>query len=103
MTHRILIVDDNRSVHSKLGEDLTQAGFDVRHAMDGISAINMIFTDMPDLVLLDIYMPKLNGYQVCRLLKDHPVTRSLPILIMTSTPGQGLFADPKQWSFQTGA
>jgi signal transduction histidine kinase len=58
---------------------------------------------MPDLILLDIQMPRINGYQVCRLLKDHPAMRDIPIVLVTGAPGFGIVQDPRTWSFQTGA
>lgn len=101
---RILIVDDSSLVHKIYGEQLESADFEVLHAEDGISAINTTFSEMPDLILLDIHMPKINGYQVCRLLKDHPVTKMIPIIIVTAEEtSDGLVVNPRKWSFQTGA
>jgi len=102
MKKQILLVDDSPLVHQMYGAVLADAGFDVLHVDDGMSAINKVFLERPDLVLLDIHMPKINGYQVCRLLKDHPVTRHIPIIIMTGR-GSSMVADPKTWSFETGA
>jgi signal transduction histidine kinase len=102
MKQRILIVDDSALVRSMYKEQLEEAGYEVVTAEDGISAINRVFGAAPDLILLDVQMPRINGYQVCRLLKDHPKTKEIPILIMTAK-GLGIVSDPKKWSFQTGA
>lgn len=104
-TKKILIVDDSPLIHHMVGDELERAGYQVLHADDGMAAINTVFTEMPDLIMLDIQMPKINGYQVCRLIKDHPATKSIPVIIMTS-PGStsaGFVSDPRNWSFQTGA
>lgn len=103
MKKRILIVDDSPLVHQMYGAQLEEAGYEVLHAEDGMSAINAAFAQMPDLILLDIQMPKVNGYQVCRMLKDHGATEHIPIIIVTSQTSPGPVADPRKWSFQTGA
>ncbi|MBI1883281.1 MAG: response regulator [Chlamydiae bacterium] len=103
MKQRILIVDDSPLIHQMYGAQFEEAGFEVLHAQDGIEAINAAFTQMPDLILLDINMPKINGYQVCRLLKDHRDTKTIPIIIETSKTSATPVADPKMWSFETGA
>jgi len=103
MKHRILVVDDSSLVREMCKTQLEDAGYEVITAVDGITAINETFFNMPDLILLDVQMPKINGYQVCRLLKDHPSTRNIPIIIMTAKEARGFVQDPKKWSFQTGA
>ncbi len=68
-------------------------------AWDGIEAIKKAYTEKPDLVILDIEMPKINGYQVCRLLKDDEYTRQIPIIMLTGKERQSdMF-----WGIQTGA
>ncbi len=103
MKKRILIVDDSTLVQQMYGARLEEAGYETIAVNDGIQAINKVFTESPDLVLLDIQMPGVNGYQVCRLLKDHPGTKDVPIIIMTSASAGNLVRDPRNWSFQTGA
>lgn len=103
MKKRILIVDDSPLVHQMYGTQLEEAGYEVLHAEDWMVAINTAFTEIPDLILLDIHMPKINGYQVCRILKDQEATKHIPIIIVTSQALPGLVADPRKWSFQTGA
>jgi signal transduction histidine kinase len=103
MRSKILIVDDSPLVRKFYKELLGTEGYDVAEALDGVEAINKAFTECPDLILLDINMPKINGYQVCRLLKDHPATRQIPIIIETSRESAAPVSDPRQWSFVTGA
>jgi signal transduction histidine kinase len=100
---RILLVDDSPLIHQIYGAQFEEAGFEVIHARDGFEAINLAFTERPDLILLDVNMPRINGYQVCRLLKDHPGTHDIPIIIETSRISGEHVADPKKWSFETGA
>jgi len=103
MGKRILVVDDSVLVREMYRAQLEEGGYEVLTASDGIEAINTAFTSLPDLILLDIHMPKINGYQVCRLLKDHPATKDIPIIIMTGQGTGGMVGDPRKWSFQTGA
>lgn len=103
MKEKILIVDDSELVHQIFTAQLDEADYKVVHAYDGIEAINVVFAEMPDLILLDVNMPKINGYQVCRLLKDYPATKEIPIIIQTSKSTAVSVADPKVWSFETGA
>ena len=103
MKKKILVVDDSALVREMYKAQLEEGGYEVFTAEDGVSAINDAFLKTPDLILLDVQMPKINGYQVCRLLKDHPMTKDIPIVIMTAKEARGIVQDPRQWSFQTGA
>jgi two-component system, sensor histidine kinase and response regulator len=80
----ILVVDDTPSNLAILSRFLEQEGFEVRLAAEGTTALAMIKKHIPDLVLLDIMMPGLNGFEVCQQLKHDPATRALPIIFMTS-------------------
>lgn len=99
----ILVVDDSSLVREMYKVQLEDGGYEVLTAVDGIEAINTVFSRIPDLILLDVHMPKINGYQVCRLLKDHPATKDIPIVMMTARDAVGVVQDPQKWSFQTGA
>lgn len=100
---RILIIDDSPVAQRVLSAKLKESGFEVLHAPEGIAGINAARTEMPDLVLLDVNMPIISGYQVCRLLKDNPATRAIPVIIMTDLQGPQMAADPKTWSAYMGA
>jgi len=103
MKKRILVVDDSSLVREMYKAQLEEVGYEVLTAADGIEAINTAFTQSPNLILLDVHMPKINGYQVCRLLKDRSETKDIPIVIMTARDAGGVVEDPQKWSFQTGA
>src|SRR5450759_1599367 len=81
---RILLADDNRLVVKITSAILQDADYDVSVAWDGLEAINKAYAEEPDLVVLDVEMPKINGYQVCRLLKDDEITRDIPVVMLLS-------------------
>lgn len=83
-TEFILIVDDNLTNLSVLKESLKGAGFKVRLAVDGESAIKQIQQEHPALILLDVEMPGINGFETCNLLKADPLTQDIPIIFMTA-------------------
>ena len=80
----ILIVDDDLPSVRLLSNLLAAHGFDVRGARDGSTALLMVAADPPDMVLLDIQMPDMDGYQVCEQLKANPATRDIPILFISA-------------------
>jgi PAS domain S-box-containing protein len=83
----ILVVDDNTSDLEFSAEILTKAGYRVRPAGDGELALRGVRAQLPDLILLNIKLPDMNGVEVCRRLKADPKTRYLPV-IFTSAPGE---------------
>ena len=80
----VLIVDDEPDVVTMWQRSLLMEGFEVLCAYDGISAVDMAEVDKPDLVLLDIMMPMMSGYDVCRQIKANPATEHIPVLCVTS-------------------
>lgn len=80
----ILVVDDNTSNLKFLVEVLTRAGYQVRAASDGELALRSIQAKPPELILLDIEMPGMNGIEVCRRLKADPATRDLPVIFLSA-------------------
>ncbi len=81
---RILIVDDRPDNLRLLHSMLTQAGYDVRRAINGSTALMGIRAILPDLILLDINMPDMNGYEVCQELKKDPQTQEIPIIFLSA-------------------
>lgn len=82
--YRILMVDDEPDVVEFVGRILRADGFDVIEAYDGIAAMDMASTEKPDLVLLDLMMPMMSGYEVCEQLKGNPATQHIPVLCVSS-------------------
>jgi putative two-component system response regulator len=80
---RILIVDDESSARAALETLLRREGYDVRDAADGRSALAACSDFKPDLILLDILMPGIDGFEVCRRIKETPETRLTPVVLIT--------------------
>lgn len=83
---KVLIVEDEPEILEPLSHFLRRAGFTVLQAEDGLSACRMIGSQKPDLVLLDILLPDLDGWEVCRLLRQHPEPRvaTTPVIMLTA-------------------
>jgi len=84
MAQRILVVDDTPMNIKLLGDLLTAKGYSVATAANGEQALAAIAAAPPDLVLLDVMMPGLSGYDVCRRIRDNPATALLPVVMCTS-------------------
>jgi len=82
--HKILIVEDNQENIDLLHYFLSPQGYDITAVNDGIEAIKSVETTKPDIILLDIMMPKLDGYQVCERLKKNNETKFIPIIMITA-------------------
>ena len=80
----ILIVDDNSLNLDLLCRILDRANFNTMTATDGTEAIAAIEHSLPKLILLDVMMPKLDGFETCKILRDNPLTRNIPIIFMTA-------------------
>jgi PAS domain S-box-containing protein len=79
----ILAVDDDPNIREFLRQELEAAGYRVNEASDGIEAINMIKTQRPDLIILDIMMPKMSGFDVAAVIKNDPATMDIPIIVLS--------------------
>ncbi|CAN5295748.1 response regulator [soil metagenome] len=95
----ILVVDDERAVSQLLSVMLTAEGNEVAVAPDGVVAMDRIAERRPDLVILDLDMPRLGGLAVCRQLKADPKTQFLPILVLSGS----LAADARMMAWEMGA
>lgn len=80
---KILVVDDEELIRTLLKEVLTQNGHDVVEASDGDTCVEMARSNSPDLVLLDMVMPKMTGMEVAPILRAHPGTKKTPIIALT--------------------
>lgn len=80
----VLVVDDNPTNLSVIFDYLEQVGFEVWVAQDGESALQNLEYGFPDIILLDIIMPFLDGFETCRLLKANPATKNIPVIFMSS-------------------
>lgn len=80
----ILIVDDNPQNAELLQAYLEPLSANLRVAVDGVEAIEQIKQNPPDIILLDIMMPRMSGFEVCRRVKGDPATRDIPVIIVTA-------------------
>lgn len=81
---RVLIVDDEPSIAKILRKQMEVAGFDVSVAVDGEEGLAKIRDGRPELVILDVMLPKMNGHQVCSTVKQDPELKVIPILMLTA-------------------
>lgn len=82
--YKILIVDDYPNMVDMLSVRLRAAGFDVIAAYDGMAGLQMARHENPDLVILDVLLPKMDGFKVCRMLKYDERFRHIPVIMLTS-------------------
>jgi DNA-binding response OmpR family regulator len=88
MKQRILVVDDEPDVLELVEYNLSGAGFSVITASDGAEALAKIRTHQPDLVILDVMMPEMDGTELCKLLRRDPATADIPIILLTARAGE---------------
>ena len=96
---RVLIVDDEEANRKLLGELVAMCGYDLQAARDGLEALERVKTFQPDIVLLDVIMPAMDGYEVCRRLKADPQTQGIPVVMITASADQ----DAKLKGLKAGA
>ncbi len=99
MKGKILIVDDEREIRQLLKIILQNAQYEVEEAEDGFVAIEKVYSFRPNVIVLDLMMPEITGFQVCRLLKNDPFFHVVPVIILTALDGQ----EDRQRSHLTGA
>ncbi len=84
---RILVVDDSATVRKLISSKLEKSGHEVVCAIDGIEALEKINEAVPDLVLLDINMPRMDGYQVCKMIRSNDLTKDVPVVMISGKDG----------------
>ena len=84
MRQKILIVDDENDILTLLEYNLQKAGFHVISAQDGPEAVNAAKKERPDLIILDIMLPSMEGTEVCKILKGNEATRHIPVIMLTA-------------------
>lgn len=96
---RILVVDDSKTQQLFLGKILEEHGFQKLTAMDGDTAIAMARRERPDLILMDVVMPRMNGFQATRRISRDPLTADIPVIILSS---KDMTCD-RVWGLRQGA
>ena len=81
---RLLVIDDNPQNVLLIRGQLEREGYVVDSALNGQEGLDLALAQAPDLILLDIMMPGLDGYQVCQLLRENEPTRAVPVIVLTS-------------------
>src|SRR5687767_6276624 len=99
MPGRIVIADDSPTLRRIVGSVLSKEGFDVVEAEDGVMAVQAVFANQPDAVVMDVQMPRVSGYVATRLLKDDWQTADIPVILLTSLDA----ASDRYWGRSAGA
>src|ERR1700761_4186653 len=84
---KVLVIDDSKTIRRTAETLLTKEGCEVFTAVDGFDALAKIADHQPDIVFVDIMMPRLDGYQTCSLIKHNKVFRSIPVIMLSSKDG----------------
>ena len=84
---KVLVIDDSNTIRRSAEMFLRQAGFEVILAEDGFDALSKISDHHPRVIFVDIMMPRLDGYQTCALIKQHPQLKSTPVIMLSSKDG----------------
>ncbi len=85
----ILIVDDQPDLAGLMADLLADAGFETRTAENGLEALAEVQSNPPELLLLDVNMPELDGFEVATMLKSDPATATIPIIMLSANEGRG--------------
>jgi len=86
---KILFMEDESALQKTFGEILSQEGYEMIPALDGETGLRMAKTKKPDLILLDLILPKVHGFDVLKQLKEDPGTKGIPVIILTNLEGIG--------------
>ncbi len=84
---KVLVIDDSKTIRRTAETLLTREGCQVFTATDGFDALSKVADHEPDIVFVDIMMPRLDGYQTCSLIKNHSVFRATPVIMLSSKDG----------------
>jgi len=86
---KILFIEDEETLQKTLGEVLKQEGYEIIPALDGKAGLNLLKSEKPDLILLDLVMPKMDGFEVLKRLKADEETKDIPVIVLTNLEGIG--------------
>ncbi len=89
MPKKILFIEDESALQKTFGEVLRQEGYQVISAMDGEEGLRLAQTEKPDLILLDLVLPKLHGFEVLKKLKEDKNTESIAVIVLTNLESTG--------------
>ena len=81
---KILVVDDEINITQILEFSIGAEGYEVLTALNGEDAVDKARRELPDLIILDVMMPKIDGFEACRILKANPLTKNIPVILLTA-------------------
>jgi len=84
---KVMVIDDSKTIRRTAETLLKKAGCEVLTAIDGFEALSIIADNNPDLIFVDIMMPRLDGYQTCALIKHNEMYRDIPVIMLSSKDG----------------
>jgi twitching motility two-component system response regulator PilG len=84
---KVMVIDDSNTIRRTAEALLKKAGYDVLTASDGFEAMSLITDNRPDIIFVDIMMPRLDGYQTCQLIKNNKKFRDTPVIMLSSKDG----------------
>ena len=84
---KILFIEDESALQKTFGEILKQEGYEMTSALDGVTGLRLAKAQKPDLILLDLILPKVHGFEVLKKLKEDPETKETPIVVLTNLEG----------------
>ena len=85
MRKRVLVIDDDAQARALVAASLESKGSEVRGATGGVNGLTLADAEPPDVILLDLEMPGMDGYEVCRILRQGPKTGSIPVVMLTAS------------------
>lgn len=95
---KILVVDDEQYVHRLLQHHLQRAGYQLVSARNGREAIDVAVRELPELIIMDIMMPEIDGMTAIRKLKEDELTKNIPVIVITANPAYHVSRDESQIS-----
>ena len=87
MTIKVLVIDDSNTIRRTAEVLLNKAGYEVITAADGFEAMSVVSDQRPDIIFVDIMMPRLDGYQTCKLIKHNRFFKNTPVIMLSSKDG----------------
>jgi len=84
MPERILVVEDEKTIAELIAETLRRRGYRVETVNDGDGGLYAVETTLPDLVILDVMLPGMDGWEICRRIRENPATKGIPVLMLTA-------------------
>jgi len=89
MAKKILLIEDEAALQKTFKDFLEQEGYEVIGALDGEAGLKMVKTENPDMILLDLILPKMHGFEVLKALKEDEKTKDIPIIVLTNLEAMG--------------